>query len=73
MICENCGKEHDGSYGSGRFCCKSCAISFTNKNRNRTKEQQDIINKKISEGVKKYNKDNPKQPIYYHYICEKMW
>ena len=48
MICENCGKEHDGSYGSGRFCCKSCAISFTNKNRNRTKEQQDIINKKIS-------------------------
>ena len=71
MMCENCGKEHDGSYGSGRFCCKSCAISFTNKNRNRTKEQQDIINKKISEGVKKYNKDNPKQPIYYHYICEK--
>ena len=24
-ICERCGKEHDGSYGSGRFCCKSCA------------------------------------------------
>ncbi len=20
MICENCNKEHDGSYGSGRFC-----------------------------------------------------
>lgn len=28
--CENpnCGKEHDGSYGSGRFCCKSCYKSF---------------------------------------------
>ena len=25
MICENCNKEHDGSYGSGRFCSKSCA------------------------------------------------
>ena len=22
--CECCGKEHDGSYGSGRFCCKNC-------------------------------------------------
>ena len=22
--CENCSKEHDGSYGSGRFCCKNC-------------------------------------------------
>lgn len=25
MKCENCGKEHDGSYGSGRFCSRSCA------------------------------------------------
>ena len=34
MICENCGKEHDGSYGSGRFCCKECARSFATKNKN---------------------------------------
>lgn len=33
MICENCGKEHDGSYGSGRFCCKECARSFSTKNK----------------------------------------
>lgn len=26
-ICENCGKEHDGTYGSGRFCCNWCAHS----------------------------------------------
>ena len=27
-ICENprCGKEHDGSYGSGRFCSKKCRM-----------------------------------------------
>ena len=31
MVCENCGKEHDGSYGSGRFCCKECARSFSTK------------------------------------------
>jgi len=30
-ICENCGKEHDGSYGSGRFCSKSCKMSFCGK------------------------------------------
>ena len=33
MICENCGKEYDCSYGSGRFCSKSCSISYGNKNR----------------------------------------
>lgn len=25
MICERCKKEHDGSYGSGRFCSLHCA------------------------------------------------
>ena len=30
-ICENCGKEHDGSYGSGRFCSKKCRGAFTAK------------------------------------------
>ena len=34
MICENCGKEHDGSYGSGRFCCLKCAHAFATKNDN---------------------------------------
>lgn len=31
MICENCGKEHNGCYGSGRFCCETCARSFSCK------------------------------------------
>jgi hypothetical protein len=26
--CEECGKEHDGSYGSGRYCSKSCNIKW---------------------------------------------
>ena len=30
-ICENCGKEHDGSYGSGRFCSKHCRFVFIGK------------------------------------------
>lgn len=32
MICENCGKEHNGEYGSGRFCSKECARAFSTKN-----------------------------------------
>ena len=28
MKCEVCGKEHDGSYGSGRFCSKHCRMSY---------------------------------------------
>ena len=27
-ICEVCGKEHDGSYGSRRFCSKRCKMSY---------------------------------------------
>lgn len=66
MVCENCGKEHNGEYGSGRFCCKSCSISYGNKHR---KINRNLVNKHISEGLKKYNKD--KEPKYYNYICEK--
>jgi len=28
MKCENCGNEHDGSYGSGRFCSKHCRMQW---------------------------------------------
>jgi hypothetical protein len=29
--CENCGEDHDGSYGSGRFCSIKCARGFSTK------------------------------------------
>ena len=31
MFCENCGKEHNGEFGSGRFCSKECARSYSSK------------------------------------------
>ena len=41
--CENpeCGKEHDGSYGSGRFCSDHCRRSFAGKQNKKyaTKDQ----------------------------------
>lgn len=41
---ENCRREHDGSYGSGKFCSRPCANS-----RRRTEEDK----KKIAAGMKK--------------------
>ena len=29
-ICEFCGKQHDGSYGSGRFCSAKCSRKYSN-------------------------------------------
>ena len=37
-ICEKCGNDHDGSYGSGRFCSSSCARS-RGKRSNEVKEK----------------------------------
>ena len=42
MKCEYCKKEHDGSYGSGRFCSGKCARGFS------TKEKRQEINEKVS-------------------------
>lgn len=33
MKCENCSNEHDGTFGSGRFCSKPCSRSFSTKNK----------------------------------------
>ncbi len=46
VICETCLKVHDGTYGSGRFCCKKCASSFSTKNKRKE------INEKVSEKLK---------------------
>lgn len=31
--CENCGNDHAGEYGSGRFCSLKCARGFATKNK----------------------------------------
>jgi predicted metal-binding protein len=46
MICENCKKEHDGEYGSGRFCSSKCARCFS------TKIKRLSINERVSAKLK---------------------
>lgn len=52
MKCENCNKDHNGSYGSGRFCTSKCARSFS------TKHNREEINKKTSISMKKWVENN---------------
>ena len=57
MKCSNvkCDKEHDGSYGSGKFCSRSCANS-------RTRSDETKI--KISNSIKKaHTEGRAKMPI----------
>jgi hypothetical protein len=64
--CENCEKEHDGEYGSGRFCSSKCARGFS------TKAKRKEINEKVSLSLSKINKcvscnevkDNSKRSKY---------
>ncbi len=42
MVCERCGIEHNGDYGSGRFCSRACANA-----RNWTDEQKKDLSKKL--------------------------
>lgn len=42
MKCENCEVEHEGTYGSGRFCSNKCARGFSTKNK------RSLINEKVS-------------------------
>lgn len=46
IACENCNKDHDGSYGSGRFCSIKCSRGFSTKNKRKE------INEKISKSLK---------------------
>jgi hypothetical protein len=45
--CENCNNSHNGDYGSGRFCAKKCASSFS------TKDKRSLINEKVSKTLTK--------------------
>lgn len=47
MKCENCGCEHDGKYGSGRFCSVKCSRGFS------TKAKRSLINDKVRKSLYK--------------------
>lgn len=63
-ICENCSKEHNGSYGSGRFCSKHCKSVWVGKKSNVTMKKNG--NKKCNFNV---NKNNHGRKPYGNWKC----
>lgn len=57
--CENCKNQHNGEYGSGRFCSSKCARGFS------TKSKRQEINQKVSESLKgkSYSTENHFTPF----------
>jgi len=68
MICEYCKKTHNGSYGSGRFCDKSCANKFSSNKK--TKDTYIQIGNKLK-GKPCNNKGHKFKKSIYKIVCEK--
>ena len=69
MKCEYCGKEHDGSYGKGRFCSASCARGFSTKAKR--KEINEKVSKKISERNREWFAKGWTPPIFTEEVRKK--
>jgi hypothetical protein len=68
-ICENCKEEHDGSYGSGRFCSIKCARGFSTKAKR--KEINEKVSKKLLQPWKIRSKINIKlKPVKENQYCK---
>ncbi len=70
MICLNCNKEHDGSFGSGKFCSKSCSCKRVWSEEDKLKISNSVktsVKAKVAntkrKGVKKVVWDEKKCPI----------
>lgn len=61
FICERCGKEHDGTFGSGRFCSRSCANSKKHSEETKRKIQQGVLKHNEANANKKLEKERIKQ------------
>lgn len=61
-ICERCGKEHDGSFGTGRFCSRSCANTRVHSKETKEKTSKTLKNRSSSKyegkasNIREYNK-----------------
>ena len=66
--CEKCGRDHDGNYGSGRFCSSGCAKSFS------TAHDRKAINAKVAAALAGHSQwghgfqagDDPKRKLLSH-------
>lgn len=57
LYCKKCGKPIDGSYGSGKFCSRSCANSRIKSIESRSKTAQSVRNFYLKRGVNSISYD----------------
>jgi hypothetical protein len=76
MICENCNNEHDGKYGSGRFCSTKCSRGFATKHKRKEindKVSSSMIGRKLSpdhiKNIEAGNNFNRKEKIIKNCMC----
>lgn len=62
--CEKCNKKHDGIFGSGRFCSRSCANSRIRTNETKLKISRTLIETLCNSGYKKRYKRKYKKQIF---------
>jgi len=77
-LCQQCGKEHDGTFGSGRFCSKSCANTqiHSQETKNKIRQWAKDHPNKIKESSEKTRIISLKNRIHYEIkkicpICKK--
>lgn len=78
MKCENCHGEHDGSYGSGRFCSFKCKQSWLTKRSNKSNKHKCILTCEVcgtdfvaGQGKKLIILDKFKMVPYCEYVAKK--
>lgn len=75
MICQNikCGKEHDRTFGSGKYCSRACANSRQHSVETKLKTSNTIknsINYKIALAKKKFDGTQEKVNKYLRFVSE---
>ena len=63
-ICQKCGIEHDGTFGSGKFCSRSCANS---------RERSAEVKEKLSKSLKEYYHEEISSRIKPCAVCGKIF
>lgn len=68
--CENpdCQEEHDGNYGSGRFCCKECAAHVRSLNSVKTSKKNGTLHRRCNFDI---HKKNNGRSLYGTWKCER--
>lgn len=62
-ICKRCGKEHDGTFGSGNYCSRNCANARNPSEETKSKISKALTGRKVKYPRKKVDTTNFKKTL----------